>query len=604
MHSTSSTSRLFNDDSLWRIVDIVMYVVTDNLVLAFLHEYITQMPPSGVVLCGEATFTSLHVNTLKETLHENNIYSTKDSHDLSSSFQRIFCIMDTETKDVLLSLPDTQTNTKTATDQTITPKSITQLCEMQPLLSSDLSVPCSQCIHKKYRLTSLDENNTIDCLTVPYGSITFMSTHLITTPMPAYRANTVPPVLYPTGPSPPLLNFQPLSFSQSQTPSTISSLSISEYQSSLDTNIIPSNTLPKLQNVFPLSLYRSTEASQLPFDPVLNLTTQGLEPNLNQPPPSQPPPPCQTSLKPTHEHSNFDTPSNPVSIDVPQDYTFTIEQSQRRRSSSDHSSNDSSVHSSDNMSTTIGDATRPSARRHCITQVDTSFTTETGPNIIPYARRQSSQSSRSHYGNISQSSQRRSYTSKKSTSSPSSNTKNVEVPRRRAFASIKNVRCSGFTSERLPSHSPPFNQSTKNCCESCNTDSSPEWRRGPSGHKTLCNACGLRYARSVARQGKLVLQQHQLHVSGRGGNPLLQQSVSAMNVSGSGNEENVDPAPPPPLSHPTSPTSAFSSCSSSASSSVSSSSASYSLNSPNDPLRYSLYSPGEIRLSFILSSSH
>ncbi|KAI8926326.1 hypothetical protein BC831DRAFT_456786 [Entophlyctis helioformis] len=37
-------------------------------------------------------------------------------------------------------------------------------------------------------------------------------------------------------------------------------------------------------------------------------------------------------------------------------------------------------------------------------------------------------------------------------------------------------------------------------CENCNTSDSPEWRRGPSGHKTLCNACGLRYARIIAKR--------------------------------------------------------------------------------------------------------
>ncbi|KAL1916500.1 uncharacterized protein VTP21DRAFT_5691 [Calcarisporiella thermophila] len=36
-------------------------------------------------------------------------------------------------------------------------------------------------------------------------------------------------------------------------------------------------------------------------------------------------------------------------------------------------------------------------------------------------------------------------------------------------------------------------------CESCGTSNSPEWRKGPTGHKTLCNACGLRYSRSIAR---------------------------------------------------------------------------------------------------------
>ncbi|CAO3616346.1 unnamed protein product [Mucor fragilis] len=65
----------------------------------------------------------------------------------------------------------------------------------------------------------------------------------------------------------------------------------------------------------------------------------------------------------------------------------------------------------------------------------------------------------------------------------------------------------------LSSHHP------KHHCQSCGTESSPEWRRGPTGHKTLCNACGLRYSRSVARQGKMAanqqkhhqLQQHQHH---------------------------------------------------------------------------------------------
>ncbi|KAJ4476231.1 hypothetical protein J3R30DRAFT_415997 [Lentinula aciculospora] len=37
-------------------------------------------------------------------------------------------------------------------------------------------------------------------------------------------------------------------------------------------------------------------------------------------------------------------------------------------------------------------------------------------------------------------------------------------------------------------------------CSSCKTTSSPEWRKGPSGKKELCNACGLRYARSRAKK--------------------------------------------------------------------------------------------------------
>ncbi|KAI9320460.1 hypothetical protein BX666DRAFT_1908290 [Dichotomocladium elegans] len=36
-------------------------------------------------------------------------------------------------------------------------------------------------------------------------------------------------------------------------------------------------------------------------------------------------------------------------------------------------------------------------------------------------------------------------------------------------------------------------------CEACGTRTSPEWRKGPSGSRTLCNACGLRYRRSITR---------------------------------------------------------------------------------------------------------
>ncbi|CDO72464.1 hypothetical protein BN946_scf184980.g5, partial [Trametes cinnabarina] len=37
-------------------------------------------------------------------------------------------------------------------------------------------------------------------------------------------------------------------------------------------------------------------------------------------------------------------------------------------------------------------------------------------------------------------------------------------------------------------------------CASCKATQSPEWRKGPSGKKDLCNACGLRFARSRAKK--------------------------------------------------------------------------------------------------------
>jgi PAS domain S-box-containing protein len=35
-------------------------------------------------------------------------------------------------------------------------------------------------------------------------------------------------------------------------------------------------------------------------------------------------------------------------------------------------------------------------------------------------------------------------------------------------------------------------------CANCGTRNTPEWRRGPSGHRDLCNSCGLRWAKQVA----------------------------------------------------------------------------------------------------------
>jgi PAS domain S-box-containing protein len=38
-------------------------------------------------------------------------------------------------------------------------------------------------------------------------------------------------------------------------------------------------------------------------------------------------------------------------------------------------------------------------------------------------------------------------------------------------------------------------------CANCHTRVTPEWRRGPSGQRDLCNSCGLRYAKQVSRGG-------------------------------------------------------------------------------------------------------
>ena len=38
-------------------------------------------------------------------------------------------------------------------------------------------------------------------------------------------------------------------------------------------------------------------------------------------------------------------------------------------------------------------------------------------------------------------------------------------------------------------------------CHSCSSTETPEWRRGPDGARTLCNACGLHYAKMMKKKG-------------------------------------------------------------------------------------------------------
>ncbi|KAI8889745.1 GATA-domain-containing protein [Backusella circina FSU 941] len=48
-----------------------------------------------------------------------------------------------------------------------------------------------------------------------------------------------------------------------------------------------------------------------------------------------------------------------------------------------------------------------------------------------------------------------------------------------------------LSGQRRRAKKPPF----QGRCHSCNTSETPEWRRGPNGARTLCNACGLHYAK-------------------------------------------------------------------------------------------------------------
>ncbi|TCD60860.1 hypothetical protein EIP91_009393 [Steccherinum ochraceum] len=88
-----------------------------------------------------------------------------------------------------------------------------------------------------------------------------------------------------------------------------------------------------------------------------------------------------------------------------------------------------------------------------------------------------------------------------------------------------------------------------NKCASCKVTHSPEWRKGPSGKKDLCNACGLRYARSRAKKEGGAQRRRKERVmssmSDRGHSP----SGSPVGIPYSGNDafsHHASPSPSPP----------------------------------------------------------
>ncbi|KAI0091129.1 hypothetical protein BDY19DRAFT_933976 [Irpex rosettiformis] len=79
-------------------------------------------------------------------------------------------------------------------------------------------------------------------------------------------------------------------------------------------------------------------------------------------------------------------------------------------------------------------------------------------------------------------------------------------------------------------------------CHSCNIRETPEWRRGPDGARTLCNACGLHYAKLMRKREKIL---------GADGKPMpidlqtLRASTASARGSGAeGGEHHTAQGPP------------------------------------------------------------
>ncbi|KZT41783.1 hypothetical protein SISSUDRAFT_203281 [Sistotremastrum suecicum HHB10207 ss-3] len=76
-------------------------------------------------------------------------------------------------------------------------------------------------------------------------------------------------------------------------------------------------------------------------------------------------------------------------------------------------------------------------------------------------------------------------------------------------------------------------------CHSCNIKETPEWRRGPDGARTLCNACGLHYAKLVRKRDKTIT----IIPPGSANNASTSNAASSSGAGNSGNAYNT-PAPP------------------------------------------------------------
>lgn len=98
-----------------------------------------------------------------------------------------------------------------------------------------------------------------------------------------------------------------------------------------------------------------------------------------------------------------------------------------------------------------------------------------------------------------------------------------------------------------------------NKCHRCGTTETPEWRRGPNGVRTLCNACGLFHAKLVKRKGAALAAEEVLNnkvCKGKNGrrisikkqllneNNLLKHEAMTSEVYNQQQQQQSHPTPP------------------------------------------------------------
>ncbi|GAN11155.1 hypothetical protein MAM1_0488d10713 [Mucor ambiguus] len=80
-------------------------------------------------------------------------------------------------------------------------------------------------------------------------------------------------------------------------------------------------------------------------------------------------------------------------------------------------------------------------------------------------------------------------------------------------------------------------------CHSCGTTETPEWRRGPDGARTLCNACGLHYSKLLKRGSIGVQTQNYLITGGSPQVSAISSSLQAQSIrNSSANMKTIEAA--------------------------------------------------------------
>ncbi|RYP13048.1 hypothetical protein DL767_010921 [Monosporascus sp. MG133] len=71
-----------------------------------------------------------------------------------------------------------------------------------------------------------------------------------------------------------------------------------------------------------------------------------------------------------------------------------------------------------------------------------------------------------------------------------------------SVSSSKRVQLTPEAEQRSKGHNSNSDSNSKWACQRCGRTDTPEWRTGPEGRKTLCNVCGLLYAKQRGRSRK------------------------------------------------------------------------------------------------------